>query len=294
MRINLAVALAALAITTSCAQSEPQVTKGGIAVEELAAGLDHPWGMAFLPDGRLLVTEREGRLRILGLDRKLSGPLEGVPEVRASGQGGLLDVALDPDFKTNRTIYLSFAEAGGEGGSTALAKAKLGEDRVENARVIFRQLPKVAGAGHFGGRIVFSPDGRHLFLTTGDRQKLAPAQDLQSHLGKVIRLNKDGTVPPDNPFVGRADAKPEIWSYGNRQTLDDRVRPRRRRRVEPPRARKELRLAVGQLGRSLQRHRDSETIDPPRPRRCGQILETRDQPFGHDLLHGEPVRDVEE
>lgn len=227
MRIKAAAALA-LAFTAACAQSEPQgaqSTAGALVVEELATGLDHPWGLAFLPDGRLLVTEREGRLRILGLDKKLSGPLEGVPEVRASGQGGLLDVALDPDFKTNRTIYLSFAEPGGDGASTALACATLGEGRVENAKVIFRQLPKVSGGGHFGGRIVFSPDGRRLFLTTGDRQKMAPAQDLQSHLGKVIRLNKDGTVPADNPFVGRADAKPEIWSYGHRNIQGAAIEP---------------------------------------------------------------------
>lgn len=224
MRITTA-AILTLALTTACAQSEPQVTKGGVAVEVLADGLDYPWGMTFLPDGRLLVTEREGRLRILGLDNKLSAPLAGVPDVRASGQGGLLDVALDPNFKTTRTIYLSFAEAGGDGASTALARATLGEGRVENATVIFRQLPKVSGAGHFGGRIVFSPDGRHLFLTTGDRQKLSPAQDLQSHLGKVVRLNKDGSVPTDNPFVGRADAKPEIWSYGHRNIQGAAIEP---------------------------------------------------------------------
>ncbi len=225
MRFSISAAvLTALAITTSCAQSEPQVAKGTVAVEELATGLDHPWGMAFLPDGRLLVTEREGRLRILGVDKKLSAPLEGVPPVRASGQGGLLDVALDPDFKTNRTIYLSYAEAGGAGASTALARGTLGDGRIDNVQLIFRQLPKVSGGGHFGGRIVFARDGR-LFLTTGERQKFDPAQDLMSHLGKVIRLNRDGTVPPDNPFVGRADAKPEIWSYGHRNIQGAAIDP---------------------------------------------------------------------
>jgi glucose/arabinose dehydrogenase len=224
MRLTV-TAIAALAVTTSCAQSEPQVSKGTVAVEEVANGLDHPWGLAFLPDGRLLVTEREGRLRVLGLDKKLSDPLEGLPTVRASGQGGLLDVALDPAFRTNRTIYFSYAEPGGDGASTALARATLGEGRLENVQLVFRQLPKVSGGGHFGGRIVFSPDGRHLFLTTGDRQKLTPAQDLQSHLGKVIRLNKDGTVPTDNPFVGRTDAKPEIWSYGHRNMQGAAIEP---------------------------------------------------------------------
>jgi len=224
------VASVALGLTVSCAQSEPaaprtvQTGAGAVIVEELATGLDHPWGLAFLPDGRLLVTEREGRLRILGRDNKLSAPLEGVPAVRARGQGGLLDVALDPGFKTNRTIYLSFAEGGDDGTSTAFASATLGEGRIDGVKVIFRQLPKVSGDGHFGGRIVFARDGR-LLLTTGDRQKFSPAQDLQSHLGKVIRINRDGTVPTDNPFVGRAEAKPEIWSYGHRNMQGAAIDP---------------------------------------------------------------------
>ncbi len=224
------IACVALGPTVSCAQSEPaaprtvQTGAGAVVVEELASGLDHPWGLAFLPDGRLLVTEREGRLRILGSDNKLSAPLEGVPAVRARGQGGLLDVALDPGFKTNRTIYLSFAEGGDDGASTAFASATLGEGRIDGVKVIFRQLPKVSGDGHFGGRIVFARDGR-LLLTTGDRQKFSPAQDLQSHLGKVIRINRDGTVPSDNPFVGRADAKPEIWSYGHRNMQGAAIDP---------------------------------------------------------------------
>ena len=225
------VALTALVLTASCAQSDPAAPKavstsaGQLVVEELATGLNHPWGLAFLPDGRLLVTEREGRLRILSKDNKLSAPLEGVAAVRASGQGGLLDVALDPEFKANRTIYLSFAEGSKDGTtSTALASAKLATSRLDDAKIIFRQLPKVTGNGHFGGRIVFARDGR-LLLTTGDRQKLDPAQDLQSHLGKVIRINRDGTVPADNPFAGRTDAKPEIWSYGHRNMQGAAIDP---------------------------------------------------------------------
>lgn len=218
----------ALGLTVACAQSEPaktvQTSAGALAVEELATGLNHPWGLAFLPDGRLLVTEREGRLRILSRDNKLSAPLEGVPAVRASGQGGLLDVALDPEFKTNRKIYLSFAEGGDDGTSTAFASATLGDGRIDGVKVIFRQLPKVSGSGHFGGRIVFARDGK-ILLTTGERQKFSPAQDLQSHLGKVIRLNRDGTVPADNPFVGRTDAKPEIWSYGHRNMQGAAIDP---------------------------------------------------------------------
>jgi glucose/arabinose dehydrogenase len=222
--------LSALSLTVACAQGEPaaprtvQTSAGAVTVEELAGGLDHPWGLAFLPDGRLLVTERAGRLRILGTDKNLSAPLAGVPTVHASGQGGLLDVALDPAFKTNKTIYLSFAEPGEGGVSTALARATLGEGRLENVKLLFRQLPKVTGNGHFGGRIALTRDG-HLFLTTGERQKFEPAQDLKSHLGKVIRINRDGTVPADNPFVGRADAKPEIWSYGHRNVQGAAIDP---------------------------------------------------------------------
>jgi aldose sugar dehydrogenase len=219
----------ALAAIVACAPANSETVTvdsraGKIAVEELATGLDHPWGMAFLPDGRLLVTEREGRLRILSTDGKLSAPVLGVPKVHTRGQGGLLDVALDPDFRTNAMIYVSYAEPWGGNAATALARAKLGGGALEDLKVIFQQKPNVSGNGHFGGRIVFSRDGR-LFLTTGDRQKLAPAQDLMSHLGKVIRLNRDGSVPADNPFVGRADAKPEIWSYGHRNIQGAAIEP---------------------------------------------------------------------
>jgi aldose sugar dehydrogenase len=199
-------------------------TKSGkVAVESLAQGLDHPWGLAFLPDGRLLVTEREGALRILGTDNKLSAPLQGVPEVSASGQGGLLDVALDPDFAANKTIYISYAEPGAGGASTAFARATFSDAALTDVKVIFRQLPKVSGSGHYGGRIVFTKT--HIFLTTGERQKFDPSQDLMSHLGKVIRLNRDGSIPKDNPFVGRADAKPEIYSYGHRNIQGAAIEP---------------------------------------------------------------------
>ncbi len=221
------ILLLAAAVAPACAQSEGGTVNtkaGSVSVEVVATGLDHPWGMAFLPDGRLLVTEREGRLRILGTDKKLSAPIEGVPEVSARGQGGLLDVALDPGFRTNNRIYLSYAEPGGDGASTAFVRAKLGQGRLEDVRMIFRQLPKVSGNGHYGGRIVFAPTG-HIFLTTGERQKFDPSQDLMGHLGKIIRLNKDGTVPADNPFVGRTDAKPEIWSYGHRNVQGAAIHP---------------------------------------------------------------------
>jgi glucose/arabinose dehydrogenase len=192
-----------------------QTENGRIAVEGIASGLDHPWGMAFLPDGRLLVTERSGRLRLLSKDGKLSGAVPGTPKVVAQGQGGLLDVALDPEFDRNRFVYLSFSEPGDGGASTALGRGRFENDRLDGFTVIFRQAPKVSGGNHFGGRIAFSPAG-HLFLTMGERFKFDPAQDLSSHLGKIVRLNRDGSVPADNPFAKRKDARPEIWSYGHR------------------------------------------------------------------------------
>ena len=189
---------------------------GPLAVQNVTGGLEHPWGMAFLPDGRLLVTERPGRLRILDTNHLLSEPLAGTPEVFAVGQGGLLDVALDPDFAQNRLVYLSYAEPGPNGGaSTALGRGRLGEGQVTDFEVVFRQVPKVAGENHFGGRIVFSPAGE-LFLTLGERFKFSPAQNLSGHLGTVVRINPDGSVPANNPFVNRAGARPEIWSYGHR------------------------------------------------------------------------------
>lgn len=192
-----------------------QTQAGAVTIEQLASGLVHPWGMAFLPDGRLLVTERAGALRILGTDGTLSAPLGGVPEVFAQGQGGLLDVALDPDFANNQLVYLSFAEPGDGGASTALGRGRLQDGRIDGFTVIFRQQPKVSGPNHFGGRIVFSPEGQ-LFLTLGDRFKFDPAQDLSDHVGTIIRINRDGSVPEDNPFVDQAKAKGEIWSYGHR------------------------------------------------------------------------------
>ncbi|MBL9096746.1 MAG: PQQ-dependent sugar dehydrogenase [Alphaproteobacteria bacterium] len=227
-RLAAGTLLAAFAVA-GCARAETESrtvdsSAGKLTVEERAENLNHPWGLAFLPDGRLLVTERAGRLRILGTDGKLSEPLAGVPAVQARGQGGLLDVALDPDFAQNRLVYISFAEPGGEGASSAFARGTLAEGRIDGLKVIFRQQPKVSGNGHYGGRIVFPPTG-HVFLTTGDRQKLDPAQDLMSHLGKVIRLNRDGSVPADNPFIRSTGAKPEIWSYGHRNIQGAAIEP---------------------------------------------------------------------
>jgi glucose/arabinose dehydrogenase len=185
-------------------------------VVTVARGLEHPWGLAFLPDGRMLVTERPGRLRIVTPDGRLSAALDGVPRVFARGQGGLLDVALSPSFAQDRLVYLSFSEPGGPGGGTAVARGRLGERGLDGTEVIWRQQPKVAGNNHWGSRLVWRPDGT-LFVTLGDRYQYAEqAQDLSTTLGKIVRINADGSVPQDNPFVGRKDTRPEIWSYGHR------------------------------------------------------------------------------
>jgi aldose sugar dehydrogenase len=191
----------------------------------VAAGLQNPWALAFLPQGRFLVTERAGRLRVVESDGRVGPPVAGLPPIAVQGQGGLLDVALDSAFASNRTLYFCFSEPAsqGSGNSTALARARLsdGRDRLEDVRVIFSQVPKFASSAHFGCRIVEGrrdgrPDGS-LFLTLGDRfRRMADAQTLDNHHGKVVRVNKDGSIPADNPFVGRSAALPEIWSYGHR------------------------------------------------------------------------------
>ena len=228
-RLRVPAAVALLLVLPVCAQSpqkpaaegqaspQPRSTAAPGKATTYARGLEHPWGMAFLPDGRLLVTERPGRLRIVAKNGALSAPLAGVPTVLAQGQGGLLDVALDPQFAQNRTIYLSYAEPGADGlAGTAVASARLTDTALQNVKVIYRQQPKVAGAGHFGSRIVFNRDGT-IFITQGERMRYSEqSQDLKSGLGKVVRINRDGSIPKDNPFVGRSDARPEIWSYGHR------------------------------------------------------------------------------
>jgi aldose sugar dehydrogenase len=185
-------------------------------VTDVARGLVHPWGLAFLPDGRMLVTERPGRLRLVAPDGRLSEPLAGVPEVAAGGQGGLLDVVLSPGFASDRLVYLSYAEPGDGGAGTAVARGRLGARGLESVQVVWRQQPKVSGTFHWGSRLVFRPDGT-LFVTLGDRlSHREAAQDLSVTLGKVVRINADGSVPADNPFVARDGARKEIWSYGHR------------------------------------------------------------------------------
>lgn len=197
----------------------------GVRPEVVTASLQNPWAVAFLPGNRFLVTERPGRLRVVGADGRLGAPVTGLPEVAAGGQGGLLDLVTDSGFERNRTVYFCFSEpaAVGNGNSTALASATLSSDesRLENLKILFSQKPKVASSLHFGCRIVESraggePDGK-LFLLLGERySRKEDAQKLDNHHGKIVRINKDGSVPADNPFVGRVGALPEIWSYGHR------------------------------------------------------------------------------
>ena len=203
---------------TGPAQRSPQSRpiEGMVTAETVASGLEHPWALAFLPDGRILVTERPGRVRVVSPTGRVSEPLDGVPKVQTGGQGGLLDVAVDPNFTENRLIYLSYAEPGESGAGTAVARGRLGEGQLEDVQVIYRQQPKVEGSGHFGSRLVFAEDGT-LFVTQGDRQAYREqAQDLGSGLGKLVRINPDGSIPKGNPFVGRSGARPEIYSYGHR------------------------------------------------------------------------------
>ena len=200
---------------------------GELEVRTVASGLVNPWSLAFLPDGRMLVTERPGRIRLVTSEGQLSPPLKGVPEVFASGQGGLLDIAIDRSYAQNRTIYFCFAERTGGGGRTAVARAKLndGSARLDEVKTIFRQEGPLSSGNHYGCRIVQANDG-NLFVTLGEHfNHRNEAQNLGNHLGKLIRIAPDGSVPADNPFVGRADAKPEIWSYGHRNEQGLAINP---------------------------------------------------------------------
>ena len=193
----------------------------------VANGLEHPWAVAFLPQGRFLVTERPGRLRVVEADGRIGQPVAGVPPVAAGGQGGLLDLVTDSAFASNRTLYFCFSEPGPGGNSTALARARLSDDlsRLEDVKVIFSQQPKVSSNLHFGCRIVEAPDG-NLFLTLGERfHRKEDAQKLDNHLGKVVRITKEGRPAPGNPFAGRAGALPEIWSLGHRNSQGATLAP---------------------------------------------------------------------
>lgn len=190
----------------------------------LTSALSSPWGLAFMPDGRMLVTQKSGTVLIVSADGStVSAPLSGVPAVASAGQGGLLDVAIDPDFETDPWVYWTYAEAGSAGSGTAVARGRLSGMALIDVQVIFRQLPKVTGNGHFGSRLVFRSD-KTLYVTLGERQKGSPAQDLATHLGKVVRIERDGSVPAGNPNLGTT-AQPELWSLGHRNPQGAALHP---------------------------------------------------------------------
>lgn len=227
----LATAIACLlgnaALAAAPASPQPQHEADPFKLTTVAQGLVNPWGLALLPDGRFLVTERPGRMRIVAKDGTLSEPLGGIPELFARGQGGLLDVTLSPKFAEDRLVYFSFSEPGDGGAGTAVARGKLGDKALENVQVIWRQTPKVNSPNHWGSRIVFRPDGT-LYITLGDRFNQRPlVNDMSTTIGKVVRINADGSIPQDNPFVGKAGVKGEIWSVGHRSvqaaTLDPKT-----------------------------------------------------------------------
>jgi len=212
--------------------SKSAAIQGSAKAVVVAEGLDHPWAMAFLPGepaGRMLVTERAGKIRIVSADGKVGAPLAGMPAVQAVGQGGLLDIVVSTDFAQSRTIYFSFAQPVSGRARTAVASAQLGDGTIENVKVIFAQADVVGGGAHFGSRIVIAKDGS-LFITTGDRySEKDKSQSLETHLGKVIRINADGSVPKDNPFANNSTAqvtaKKEIWSYGHRNMQGAAIHP---------------------------------------------------------------------
>lgn len=213
-------------VSATATASTTAGASAAMRVETLAQGLEHPWSVALLPDGSFLVTERPGRLRHVSADGKLSPPITGVPAVFAQGQGGLLDVVLAPDYATSKRIWLSYAEPGDDGtAGTAVATATLNDNALDDVRVVYRQAPKLTGGNHFGSRIVFDGNG-HVFISQGERNDRPTAQKLDMLQGKLVRLNLDGSVPKDNPFVGRKDARPEIFSYGHRNMQGMALDPR--------------------------------------------------------------------
>ena len=222
--LAVGLALSARGATPAPDLARVQTERHVVRVVTLVQGLEHPWALAFLPDGRWLVTERPGRLRVVQNGALLPEPIAGVPPVWASGQGGLLDVALHPRYAETGWIYVSYAGPGPGGAATEVARGRLRGHRLEDVEVIFRMLPKVGGGQHFGSRLVFDRAG-YLYVTLGERGQRDRSQGLGDHLGKIVRLHDDGRVPADNPFVGRAGARPEIWSYGNRNVQGAALHP---------------------------------------------------------------------
>ena len=204
-------------------------TERELRVETVASGLEHPWALAQMPNGRWLVTERPGRLRVILPGGRISEPVQGLPDILSGRQAGLLDVALSPTFATDRLVYMSFTEARDGGNGTSVARGRLNEDetRIEDVEVIFRAVPAYDNQMHYGSRLVFDREGR-LFITLGERSDLETrpqAQDLRSHLGKIVRINADGSIPQDNPFIGRQGALPGIWSLGHRNVQGAALHP---------------------------------------------------------------------
>lgn len=232
--LNLALCLIACSPaiyteTASAATISVKTETGNIQVKTIAQGLENVWGMAFLPDGSMLVTERAGRMRIVSTAGKVGEPLTGLPPMYAKGQGGLLDVVLAPDFASSKKIYFSYSEPAegdaSELNSTAVSFATLNGNKLENLTRVFSQQPKINSGHHFGSRLVWAPDGT-LFITLGDRySEKDSAQTLDNHLGKVVRIHADGSVPKDNPFANTAGALPEIWSIGHRNMQGAAINP---------------------------------------------------------------------
>jgi glucose/arabinose dehydrogenase len=217
-RRRLLTASAAAALSAPSVVRAQQVlrsSKGSYSLRMLTLDLEQPWGMAFLPDGRLLITERPGRLRVFANGRLERAPVGGLPKVYARGQGGLLDVCLHPDFARNARLYLTYSGEGEGGAATVLARAEFRNNALVGVQPIFEALPRTSGGLHFGSRVVFDRAGL-LYVTCGERYQMQRAQNLADLGGKVVRLRDDGTVPPDNPFVGREGARPEIFTYGHR------------------------------------------------------------------------------
>jgi glucose/arabinose dehydrogenase len=207
-----------LALLTTAAAAQ-------VKTETVARGLVHPWALAFLPDGRMLVTERPGRLRLIGPDGRPGEPLTGLPPVDVAGQCGLLDVVVDPRFAQNQTVFWTYAEAGPGGNGVAVARGRLNGQQLDDVKVIFRQSPKVRSNLHCGSRLVFTREG-HLMVGLGDRySRKDDAQTLDNHLGKVVRIDTAGATPADNPFVGKAGALPELWSLGHRNIQGGALHP---------------------------------------------------------------------
>lgn len=219
LAITLTVPLAAPG-----AGSVVQSSEHDFVVRTLVTGLDHPWGMVFLPGNEVLITERPGTLNLVSEGFSKRRAISGLPLISEVGQGGLLDVALHPDYAKNRLVYLSYAAPGEDGDGTEVARGKLVGDRLEGVEVVFRALPKSGGGRHFGSRLLFAPDG-YLYITLGERGKRPQAQALSTHPGSIIRITEDGRVPPDNPFVSNKLARPEIFTYGNRNAQGISLQP---------------------------------------------------------------------